>query len=83
LYAPDYVVSSGGIINIAEELRPGGYQRERALAAVAAVGRTTARVLADAASHDITTVQAADRIAEARLAAATPSRSLSHLPHRT
>ena len=69
VYAPDYVVSSGGIINIAEELRPGGYQRDRALAAVAAVGRTTARVLADAAHHGITTVEAADRIAEARLGA--------------
>lgn len=73
LYAPDYVVSSGGIINIADEFRPGGYDKERALAAVAAVGRTTARVLADAARQGITTAQAADRMAEARLAAASPS----------
>lgn len=71
LYAPDFVVSAGGIINIAEELHPAGYERERARRAVAAVGRTTARVLADAASKSITTVEAADRIAEARLTATT------------
>ena len=69
LYAPDYVVSAGGIINIAEELRPGGYDRARARAAVAAVGRTTARVLSDAASNGITSLEAADRMAETRLGA--------------
>lgn len=67
LYAPDYVVSAGGIINIAEELRGGGYDHDRATAAVAAVGRTTARVLADAARLAITPLQAADALAESRL----------------
>ena len=37
LYAPDYVINAGGLINIAEELRPSGYQRGRALAKVQAI----------------------------------------------
>ena len=68
LYAPDYVVSAGGVINIAEELR--GYDPERARTRVAAIRRTTAEVLAAAAEESITTVEAADRVVEARLAAA-------------
>jgi leucine dehydrogenase len=74
LYAPDYVVSSGGIINIAEELSPGGYDRDRATTAVGAVGRTTARVLADAAQRGITPLEAADQLAESRLDAASSRR---------
>ncbi|HWH35833.1 MAG TPA: Glu/Leu/Phe/Val dehydrogenase dimerization domain-containing protein [Acidimicrobiales bacterium] len=72
LYAPDYVVSAGGIINIAEELRPGGYDPDRARRAVAAVGRTTARVLGDARAAGCTPLAAADRLAESRLDAARP-----------
>ena len=34
LYAPDYVINAGGLINIAEELGPRGYERGRALAKV-------------------------------------------------
>ena len=67
LYAPDYVVSSGGIINIAEELV--GYDRARATARLAAIGATTSEVLADADRLGITTVEAADRLAERRLQA--------------
>ncbi|HSH23095.1 MAG TPA: Glu/Leu/Phe/Val dehydrogenase dimerization domain-containing protein [Acidimicrobiales bacterium] len=68
LYAPDYVVSAGGIINIAEELV--GYDRARATAKLAAIGATTARVLTDADRLGITTIDAADRLAESRLNAA-------------
>ena len=68
LYAPDYVVSAGGIVNIAEELA--GYDRARAAARLAGIGTTTARVLADAARLGITPLAAADRLAEARLHAA-------------
>ena len=34
LYAPDYVINAGGLINVAAELAPGGYDREDALARV-------------------------------------------------
>ena len=46
LYAPDFVVNAGGIINIAEEFV--GYSRERAEARVAQIEQTTAKVLARA-----------------------------------
>jgi valine dehydrogenase (NAD+) len=65
VYAPDYVVNAGGVINLADELR--GYDRARARAGVAAIGQTTAGVLAAAQAEGTTTVEAADRLAEARL----------------
>ena len=67
LYAPDYVVNAGGIINIAEERRPSGYSRERAYANVRRIYDTTLDVF-DAAKEDgVTTVEAAAVIARRRL----------------
>lgn len=68
LYAPDYAVNAGGLINIAEELAPGGWRQERADAAIARIFDTTNRVLDLARAGDITTAAAADRLAEARIA---------------
>ncbi|HUP85732.1 MAG TPA: Glu/Leu/Phe/Val dehydrogenase dimerization domain-containing protein [Acidimicrobiales bacterium] len=67
VYAPDYVVNAGGVINIAEELR--GYHRERAYANVRRIFTTTTTVLETAEREGITTALAADRLAEARIAA--------------
>jgi leucine dehydrogenase len=67
VYAPDYVVNAGGVINVAHELL--GYDRERAFAHVERIGRTLERVLDLARSEGITTAAAADRIAEERLLA--------------
>lgn len=66
-YVPDYVANAGGVINIAEERHPDGYDRARALAAVERIFETTGRVLDRAATDGTTTAQAADRIAEERL----------------
>ncbi|MGH9155312.1 MAG: Glu/Leu/Phe/Val family dehydrogenase [Acidimicrobiales bacterium] len=74
LYAPDYIVNAGGVVNIADELH--GYDRERAHAAVDRIFDTTTRVLEAARSQGITTLEAADRLAEERLAAAGPTRLL-------
>ena len=65
VYAPDYVVNAGGVINLADELR--GYDQSRASAGVAAIGRTTTKVLAAAEADGTTTVATADRLAEARI----------------
>jgi valine dehydrogenase (NAD+) len=67
VYAPDYVANAGGIINIAEELSPNGYHPERARASVRRIFDTTRLVLAAAESEGITTVEAADRMAERRM----------------
>jgi glutamate dehydrogenase/leucine dehydrogenase len=65
LYAPDYVVNAGGIINVAEELK--GYDRDRADGEIRRIFDTTAAVLATAGAEGITTAEAADRVAERRL----------------
>ena len=65
LYAPDYVVNAGGIINVAEELR--GYDRDRAEGEIRRIAETTTEVLVTARAEGITTVEAADRLAERRL----------------
>jgi glutamate dehydrogenase/leucine dehydrogenase len=70
LYAPDFVVNAGGIINIAEELHPDGYSEARALQGVDRIGESTSRVLSMARELGITTLAAARAIAEERLAAA-------------
>ncbi len=67
LYAPDFVVNAGGVINIAEELI--GYHRERAYANVRRIYDTTKRVLAAAEAHGLTTAAAAEALAEQRMAA--------------
>ena len=67
LYAPDYCVNAGGIINIAEELH--GYNRERAEVGLRRIYDTTLAVFDRAEAEGITTAAAADRLAEARIEA--------------
>ena len=67
LYAPDYIVNAGGVINIAEELR--GYDRDRAYANVARIFATTASVLESSAELGVSPVAAADALVEQRMAA--------------
>ena len=70
LYAPDYVVNAGGVMNIAQETAAGGYDHERAWATITTIEPTLARVFALADEQGCTPAVAADRLAEARLAAA-------------
>jgi leucine dehydrogenase len=69
MYAPDFVVNAGGVINIAEELAPAGYHRERAYAAVRRIYDTTTAVIDTAKQEGITSAEAANRLAERRMAA--------------
>jgi leucine dehydrogenase len=68
LYAPDYVVNAGGVINIAQE--KGGYDRARAEERIKGIHETVHRVLDLAAEEGITTAAAADLLAERRIDAA-------------
>ena len=65
LFAPDFVVSGGGIINLAQEFT--GYDRERALERAAGIGPTLARVLAVAAERGVTPHRAAEDLADERV----------------
>ncbi len=69
LYAPDFVANAGGLINIAEELAPGGYRPDRARTAVRRIFDTVTSVLEAAEVDGVTTAEAADRLAEHRIAA--------------
>jgi glutamate dehydrogenase/leucine dehydrogenase len=70
VYAPDYVVNAGGIINIAQEWAPGGYDASRAYAEAARIADTTGHVLAIAREEHITSARAADEFARRRIVAA-------------
>ncbi|HEU4998166.1 MAG TPA: Glu/Leu/Phe/Val dehydrogenase dimerization domain-containing protein [Lapillicoccus sp.] len=70
LYAPDFVVNSGGVIQVADELR--GFDFERARARTAGIYDTTLAVLRTASDRHVTTAEAANELAEERIAAASP-----------
>ena len=66
-YAPDYLVNAGGVIQVADELQ--GFQLARATARAEGIYDTTLEVLQLAAAQGIPPAQAADHLAEARIAA--------------
>lgn len=65
VYAPDYVVNSGGVIQVADELA--GFNFERAKAKAAQIFDTTKKILVMASEEDVPPVVAADRLAERRM----------------
>lgn len=65
LYAPDFVVNAGGIINVFYELE--GYNRERAMAHAEKIYDTTWNIIQTAKTQNIPTYIAANRIAEQRI----------------
>lgn len=69
VYAVDYIANSGGTILDTDRLRKGGLQRERAMANVDRVYDRIHEVFAIAESDGVPYYQAADRLAERRIAA--------------
>jgi leucine dehydrogenase len=72
LYAPDFVVNAGGIINLAEEFV--GYQRENARERTAKIAGTVGRVFALAREEGVPPGRAAERLARRRIAEAGAGR---------
>lgn len=68
LYAPDFVVNAGGLIQVTDELGDGGYRPERAKAAAARIYQTTLDVFALAEAEGRTPAAAASAYAERRMA---------------
>jgi valine dehydrogenase (NAD+) len=66
LYAPDYVVNSGGLIQVADEIE--GYSEPRARAKAAGIYDTTLQIFRLAADEGVPPAVAADRLAERRMA---------------
>ncbi len=68
LYAPDYVINAGGLINIYhEKMFPGGYNKERAFAHVEKIYSTMAEILERSKREETTSHQVADEIVEEKL----------------
>lgn len=67
LYAPDYVVNAGGLIQVTDELEPGGFSAERTLRKAEGIGHTLREIFALAAAEGLTTEIAAERVAERRI----------------
>jgi leucine dehydrogenase len=65
LYAPDFVVNAGGLINVYEELR--GYSTARALHRVEGLYDATIKILESAKRDGVEPNRAAERIAEERI----------------
>ncbi|MEO6883893.1 MAG: Glu/Leu/Phe/Val dehydrogenase [Bacteroidia bacterium] len=66
LYAPDFVINAGGLINVYSELT--GYKRERAMAQTENIYNTTREIFNISKKENIPTYVAANRIAEKRIA---------------
>lgn len=69
LYAPDYVVNAGGLINIVQELHPAGYSRERARQALGVIERRLSQVFERARLEDRPPHRVADAMAREIVAA--------------
>ncbi|WP_017755708.1 branched-chain amino acid dehydrogenase [Calidifontibacillus oryziterrae] len=73
VYAPDYVINAGGVINVADELY--GYNRERAMKKIESIYENIAKVIEISKRDSIPTYKAADRLAEERINSLKQSRS--------
>jgi leucine dehydrogenase len=65
LYAPDFVINAGGLINVEDELR--GYDRERALHKVKGIYKQLQNIFTMARERNISTAQAAIEHAQERI----------------
>lgn len=67
IYAPDYLVNAGGIINCFWEMK--GYNRNAALAQAEGIYQTALNIFKTSDEENIPTYLAANKLAEARIAA--------------
>ena len=75
LYAPDYIVNAGGVINISCEVGM-AYSEEAAMEKTARIYDTIEQVISIARKEDVSTARAADRLAEERINAARKVRKI-------
>jgi leucine dehydrogenase len=66
LYAPDFVINAGGVMNVADELM--GYDRDRAMARVEGIYRTLREVFRVSRTEQVPPARAAEILAEKRIA---------------
>ncbi len=64
LYAPDYVINAGGIINVGCEFLPGGYDEQESLKRIERIPVALGELWTIAEREGIPTSEAADRLAQ-------------------
>jgi leucine dehydrogenase len=79
LYAPDFVINAGGIINVSCEFLPNGYDEQASLVKVRNIYQAVKDVVATSRAQAIPTSQAAVVLAEKILADARRSRRPSQM----
>jgi leucine dehydrogenase len=77
LYAPDYIVNTGGLLAGLDSLNPGGYNRQRAMEQVSRLYDAMENIIAISKAQNIPTNRAADVLAEQRIAAIRQVKSLA------
>jgi leucine dehydrogenase len=70
VYAPDFAINAGGVINIADELIGDGYDPRRAQLSVERIGQTLREVFERARSAGVAPNRAAEQMARERITAA-------------
>ena len=65
MYVPDYVINAGGLMNVANELK--GYNKEKARYQVEGIYYILMRIFDYAATNNISTLEAANLLAERRI----------------
>lgn len=73
LYAPDYVVNAGGLINVYQELGEADYDQTRAMRQLESIYSNMKRIFAISKEEGIPPYEAADRFAQGRIAEAQTS----------
>ena len=74
LYAPDYVINAGGLIQVADELD--GFDRDRVMRRTAAIGPMLRAIFRVARERSITTLEAAEWMVRRRLAGVAALRTV-------
>ncbi|NLM25883.1 MAG: Glu/Leu/Phe/Val dehydrogenase [Firmicutes bacterium] len=69
LYVPDFVINSGGAMNVYEEMQ--GYNRDKAMARAATIYDRVQELIEISKRDQISTNKAAERLAEERIAASS------------
>lgn len=64
LYAPDYVVNAGGLINVVDELESGGYKPERVASRIKDIKITLAKIFEISDKKNLPTSRVADNLAQ-------------------
>lgn len=67
IYAPDYIINAGGLINISHERNPQGYLKERALIDTEKIYKRLKNIINISKKDNIPTYLVANKIAEKRI----------------